>query len=227
MPLNEYYRNNPFDDADIDYVKSLYYTHFPYTYNHLLCIDNRQMTTEQVSELCSNLVKLWINNINEVYTADSTKWNELKVEFNKLNNITQKVRNELLNAINLCDLLLTSARPRDHTQLFAQSYNRTMQPEMNMKAFLSLPSQRPNILNEELEANDNMYGGVHLMDAFCKKVDNEKMRNMFSYRDASNYDEKGQKRLFHPLDEWIIDNVNNGTATMPNAIRRARRCCLF
>lgn len=221
------YRNNPFDDADIDYIKSLYYTHFPYTYNHLLYIDNRRMTTKQVAELCSNLVQLWINNINEVYTADSTKWNELKVEFNKLNNIIQKVQNELANEISLRDLLLTSARPRDWTQLFAQNYNRTMQPEMNMETFLPLPSQRPKILNEELEANDNMYGGVHTMDAFCKKVDNEKMRNMFPYLDASNYDKEGQKRLFHPWDEWIIDNVNNGTATMPNAIRRPHRRCLF
>lgn len=204
MPLNGY-RYNPFDDADIDYLKLLYYKYFPYTYNPLLYIHNRNMTTKQVEKLCMNLID-W-------FWQDQTLSYLNNVELNKLTNISQRVQEAITYEKNMYIPKKTRPKSWPQQQFSQYNYRVAAQPKRltfppALKRKLSNMSEAERIKLASEYENKYLYAGVHPLDTFVAREEINKLLNQ-QYR---GQDIRGAQSL-HPMDEFRIKNIQNQPVT--------------
>ena len=227
MPLNGY-RNNPFDDTDINYLKTMYYNHFPCTYNHLLHIDNRQMTTKQVTQLYNNLIILAFENSATV-SIGQTDNNRIWKIYHKINNAVKReaqIRKQTampkscpqpqFPQYNLLQYNLPQYNPSQY------NYSVQAQPER----FTFPPDQEQSLSDEELAERIKLaseyeskewFGGKHPLDAFFAEQDIAKLLNQ-PFLDKEIY---GNIRI-NPLDNYLLRNIKNGKTS-----KKSRKHCYY
>lgn len=200
------YRMNPFEDADINYLKNLYYRYFPDPYNALVRIPNKIMTTEEVATLCREVANLVCSNYAFI---PPEKLSDAK----KLKDIIVKIEDEMTYLVN--NLYFPEKVPRrSRTYSWPQYAYRTVATSKRFTFPTSLKQKPINMretertkLASEYE-NKIKFGGIHPLDAFIKQGVRDSLLNQ-PYRDYDIYG--AQKR--HPLDTFIIDNINNKSVT--------------
>lgn len=198
MCLDDGYSNNPFDDTDINYLKNLYHAYFPYAYNPSLYIDNRQMTTKQVNELCSDL----LDNMCQKNLLSQISDEEL----NGLISITQRVQKAVLeeNKFFVSNTVQPKSLRANINNVKPQSFRKNIDNVAMQLQRLSFPSwitTMPDEFKKNKKAseyeNNLLYNGVHPLDAFFAKQDIAKLLNQ-PYLDEDNYG----YREHHPLDAF-------------------------
>ena len=191
------YRKNPFEDADIDYLKIMYWRYCHNKYNDdLVRIPNKVMTTEQVATLCREVANLVCSN-------------------RKLQDIKGKIDAEINYLLNNHLYFPERVPRRTRTYSWPQYAYRTVATSKRFTFPISLKQKLKNMSDEtertklasEYE-NNLLYNGVHPLDAFIKQGVRDSLLNQ-QYRD---YDIYGARK-YHPLDAIRIDNINNKSIT--------------
>ncbi|MBQ7536653.1 MAG: hypothetical protein IJT14_00855 [Rickettsiales bacterium] len=197
---------NPFEDADINYLKNLYYRYFPDTYNALVRIPNKIMTTEQVATLCREVANL-------VCSSYAFIPPEKLSDARKLRDIIVKIEDEMTYLVK--NLHFSERVPRrSRTYSWPQYDYRTVATSKRFTFPLALKQKPTNMCETERNKllseyeNSLLYNGVHPLDAFVAQTEMNKLLSQ-PYRDYDIYG--AQKR--HPLDAIRINNINNKSIT--------------
>lgn len=198
MRLDDGYSNNPFDDGDINYLKYLYDKYLPSQYNALVYTTNKQMTTKQVNELCSDL----LDNMCQKNLLSQISDKEL----NGLISITQRVQKAVLeeNQFFVSNTVQPKSLRANINNVKPQSFRKNIDNVAMQSQRWSFPSRiktmpdefKKNKAASEYE-NQMEFGGVHPLDAFCAEQGSAKLLNQ-PYLDEDNYG----YREHHPVDAF-------------------------
>lgn len=201
------YRKNPFEDADINYLKNMYWRYCHNKYNDLVRIPNKIMTTEQVATLCRDVANLVCSNYAFI---PPEKLSDAK----KLKDIIVKIEDEMTYLVN--NLYFPERVPRrSRTYSWPQYDYRTVATSKRFTFPIS-PKQKLKNMSDEIERtklaseyeNKIKFGGIHPLDAFIKQG----VRDSLLIQPYRDYDIYGERK-YHPLDTFIIDNINNKSVT--------------